>query len=672
MILTFDQMRHGSEWNQIFQNHVRERPGEWESDFPNEILGENGYAAAVAADPRIILIGASVDEIERFAEFGLNDAAMFNLFLSGMGRLGLMSFVTASRQLLGEMVQSIGILSNQFPMLAKVFKGPADKAFSITDIVGGFVNSELFAAALDVIGLIPVVGWIIKVVIEVVKLVANFVAMARNMGEKDARSIAAKELVLPISGTKFSTSGDQEMARNILRAFRHGEVSTQFLVQPPYVGKIQAQGVYDDGKPGMHDETMSLGWVIRPELGYGGGYVPGTGNMTGSLFITAGVQKQRNSDRRIPGGGALRDTGSLYPTATGLLNNWWSMVLERGPMMFTVNPHPLMHTWAEYIRKMLILGPDVLQGWAQAPTGIPFTNKFWCLRGMGPAIPNWEGAGKHDYLSPKRDKEGVGDCDYRKRGKQLTLPSEWGIDAHLMTLAHIYKLFFGLQKLSDREGSYRCHERDGRLECYGLPLEANPKFYETPHQGKWAEPDSVDVDQSVPVRALQNLHERQVNVLQSLDAFYVNGENPDQFAAFKDNQPLVNQWTESITAIVNSDDWRRISFANVPEGRAKEHLRRRVEQAGINPETLNPPCPPGAPPSHPCRQMPLAVGPSVLGDPALPKPPPTNDAEMVEFVPIIEPVKVYPVKPKRRPKAAGGAGALIAVAAVAAFLAARK
>jgi hypothetical protein len=642
MILTFDQIRSDPQWSQIFKGGVLSRPDEWRSDLPDQILGEGGFANAVLSNPNLMLIGASSGQLQQFESQGLNIETIFNLFWGEMGRRGFSSYVTATRQLLGEMVQSIGILSSQFASLSKIYKEPADKAFKIVNIVSGIVESEAFATAIDLIGLVPVVGWIIKIIVDLAKMVTGFVKLALDAREDMARSLAASQLTLPVSGTEFSPGGDELVAQFVLRAFRYGEVATQTLVRPPYAGSHIAEGVYDDGNwSATRDETMGLGWVIHPEMALGGGYVPGTGNMTGSLFVSAGVRSAPNSELKGPGGGSVRDLGALYPTATGLLNNWWSLLLQPGPMMFTVNPQPLLVEWETYIRNILVLGPDVLQGWAEAPTGIPFSNKFWCVEGM----------------------YGAGDCKHSQRGKQLTLPSDWGLTAHASLNAHLYKLFFALQKIGDRNKNYN---PDLGI---GLPLLSNPKFYEAPHQGEWPEPDSIDVSESVPGQALRNLHDRQTAVLQSVDAFYVSGENPEQFPAFQNNKSLYNRWAEGITALLQSNDWRRVSFANVPDGPAKEALRQRATQAGVDPETLNPPCPPNAPMSHPCRQFPVWAGPSVLGDPPPPPPPPMNDVDVLPGV-VVPPGRA--TRPGGKKGRKGGGAAVVLVAVAAALLASKK
>lgn len=644
MILTFDQIQQ--QYNSTFKGGVERMPDDWVSYMPADVVA---LSEQVRANPSAILIGATPAQLAQISGAegggGFKTSTVFNLFWKEMGNKSLASYVTATRQLIGEMFQSIGILSRNMPLIGQIFSEAPDKAFSALNVLAAVANSAVFGQALDAIGFIPVVGWIIKIAVDLAKMVTSFVNMALNDRLAMARALAAKQLTIPMSATQFSTDGDENVTRRVLAAFREGKVGTQSLITPPYTGGFIVDGVYDDGAMNQYrDETMSLGWVMRQEVSSGGGYVPGTGNMTGALFMTAGLDSVPGSHKQGYGTTTVRDLGSLYPTATGMLNNWWSLLLQPGPALFTINPRAVTSAWTDYIYEHLVLAIDMLKGWAQVPTGIPFTDNFWCVKGTGPVGVDWNSAGN-------RFKDGVADCSFWKRGDALTIPPDFGMGSHLMLVAYLYKLFFGLQKISDRDKYY------DPAAGVGLPLLNNPKFYDpdpggASRHGLFAEPDSIDIDQAVPIRALENVHERQIAVLQSIDCMYVDGENPEQYQAFYNNPQLVAQWTESVTAVLNSDDWRGVSWKDVPPSRMRDQLRQRAEGAGFNPESL------------PDRFR-LSVGPSVLGDPEPPPPPPPNDVDPHVF-------KFESPGPGGKKKKAGGGGIVIVAAAVAAFLAMKK
>jgi len=647
MILDYNQMMSDGPFGRdIFFGKIEESPEMWKSTLPFDM---QRLVDDIAVDPRTALQGATSDELKKIEEDvrrGKIPTKHMKYFVKAIANTALYNVVNASRQMIGMAFRTVGILSNSFGIVRNLFKEEASVALRLTDLVGEFVKSDFFEMALNAIGLIPVVGWIIKIVVEVAQSVAKIVTVIFDDNLKTAKSVAAQQLSIPMRGTEFSKMADDAVVQEIYGRMR--DYDQQRFIQPAYAPMggggeylgFTAQGVYDDDWDSSRgDKEMGLGWVVQPGKYAlpGLGFVPGTGNITRSMFFPAGVTSGRGCK-----GGAVRDIGSLYPTGGSLLSSWWSMVLKPGPSMFSVDAKQPIKDWENYIYGMLMLGPNVMKGWACAPTGIPFSNKFYCVDGM---------MGKGN-----KKKRGVGDCRWGggRRGKVMTLPKDFGRSSHVTLMGHLYSLFFGLKKLSERGKSFN---PDLGI---GIPKAGKVEYYKD-HYGKdWLNPDSVDISESVPVRALENLYERQMFTLKSINCMYVDGEksNRHRFPSFN-NRKLRDQWYESVTAIMSSNDWRQVVFADVPESRMKNELLKVVKRNGLDPDKLNDP-------RYRNRQMHIRAAPTVLGSPTLPPPPGAVRVTPSRVARMAEP------STKRKAKKKSQSGTIIAAAAVAGLLLLKK
>lgn len=651
MILTFDQIRFDPVWGEsIFKGGVMDSPGStWESRMPQDIPQLVGDAQA---DPASVVAGAvNPDKLYQFQEGILS---VDDLLWDGLANTNAFDIVSSTRQLVGTLVQQTGMLARTFRTIRSIFSEPTERALKIINLVSGLVESSLFQRALDMIGLIPVVGWIIKIVVDVAKLLTRVVTRFFDENEKTARAMVANQLSIPLTGTEFSKEADQLAVRNVYNLIRTGQ--SQRLIQPAYEGEFAAGGVFDDGSTGRptgseENSARAVGWVVFPGEATGGyGFVPGTGNLSRSLFFGAGVTGSKG-DNRGPNGNGPRDLGGLYPTAQGLLNSWWQIVLTEGPALFSVDPLVEVDAWENYIWNLLVFSQNQRQGWTEMPTGVKFTDKFWCVS----------------------DLFDLGNCDEpAAKGQKLTIPGEFGRDQHVVLMTYLYNVFFGLKKLSKWDAYFNPEKGTG------LPLISDdPKTYPTHLGGRLPEPDQLDLSQSVPSVALENLFDRQVAALQSINCLYVDGEqeNRDRFPAFN-NKALRDRWYESVTALFQSQDWRRVVFADVPESRMKEQLRQLAKNNGIDPESLNPPCPPDAPMSDPrCTPSQFAPGPTILGDPTLPDPPEPNDSELPSDPGSPKRQALTPERAKlhkSKKKGGGGGIAIVAIALGAALFASRR
>ncbi len=613
--------------------------------MPNDL---DRLANDIDVNPASVLMGLGGEDlgkVQRLAEKGqLRDLKkeVQRAFEQSIENTQLFDVITASRELVAVTARTAGMLSSSFGVVRNLFR----QEISAIDRIAEFVQSKMFGQILDAIGLIPVVGWIIKVVAEVAKLVSKMVTMVLDEKLTSAVYNAAAQLSVPMSGTNFTAQGDQRFVRHIFERMHRSD--QQEFISPAYIGgrkNFRALGVYNDASggdwSGSRNKEMGVGWVIHPGLASGStGFVPGTGNLAQALFFPAGVRPAPpNSSQGLVGSGrSVRDLGSLYPTGSAVLNQWWSMVLKPSPSMFTVDAKEPIKSWENSIYDLLAFGPDLLKGWTKAPTGIPFTNKFYCTEGM---------------MDPyNKKKRGIGECRKIKRGDTLTLPGNFGQAVHTSTMGYLYELYFGLKKVTDRDRGFN---PDLGI---GIPTAGKKRYYQDSSGYKWLNPDSVDIGQSVPVRALENLYERQMATLKSINCMYVDGEkeNRHKFRAFE-NRQLRNQWYESVTAIMSGNDWRQVVFADVPESRMKNELATVIKRSGIDPEKLNDP-------RYRTRQMHIRAAPTALGDPKLPAPPGSNR--------VLSTHAILDKKKTGRRKKKGPSGTIIAAAAAGAFLLLKK
>ena len=622
MILDYSQLSAQGPWGYgTFQGQVIASPSAfWQSALPPNLAG---WIDAIATNPAAGFGGA----VPMPAAEGLYNnptAQAFNAAWADMSNRGLINVVTASRNLVGTMVKSVGFLSGSFNTLGGIFREESSTALRLINVAQMIVESEYFGKAIDAIGWIPVVGWIIKAVVEVANIVADIVRAVREQRWEDAYKSIARRLSVPIEGAAFSSEGDQQVTQ---RVFGMLEIGNQFynpqaLIRPAFNGNLDdfsAQGVADPDT-----SKLAVGWTVSPGALTGGmGFVPGTGNISQTMFFPAS-----NSGGGC-GAGAVRDLGSLYPTPQGLVNAWWSMLLEQGPAMYSVAPLQETSAWETYIESMLAFGKSTMDGWTCGETSQP------------PNFSDGQHSSKKFDCVP--EVHGTGECGSAgKKSGTRTYPSDFGRDHHTVFMAYLYRLFFGPTggvSGSSYSGftSYKKNWQD-TLPLLG-PL-AMGGSYDNDLGFPWPEPGNLDVSQAVPVAALENLYERQVATLQSVHCMYVNGEDPERFPAFNKSAPggqaLKAKWEQAATALLQSNDWKRVTYQDMPEGTLKAAFAQKAAGAGLDPNEINPPCPPLAPGEDEWAgrcppRFGLASGPTVLGDPVPPAPPEPNDVDQQKF-----------------------------------------
>lgn len=478
------------------------------------------------------------------------DPALMNDLIGGeqVAHLAMRNVASALRLAAGRVAITQGFTTLQLPLLADLFRDPLELLSKGLDIAREVLGSKAFSKAIDQIGWIPIVGWIIEILASVVELVVKLVANHRDKKLAEARRELAKIGTLPLA--QWTQGADEVLARTMM--MRLDDYDAQWIVSPRY----PATSVSDfRAKPQEIDpgDNRWAGWLVHTgSLGAGAegspglGFIPGTRNLHGAIEL------------RTRGGRDFRDLGSYYPTARLAAVQWWEMVVAGGPVMFSVDAGAARTAWANYLRSAVEFGDHVLDGWSMSITAAEF------------------GATHHTCVT---ELYGIGECRKAKRGKLVPIPGEGHRSAYLDYLFNLFD-----------------------------PRRRDP--------GKgWAR-DNIDWDDTIPGRALENLEDRQRDVLKSLacmtvDDSVVNGQPRFRTIGTPTSKgPLWQRWYESVIAVFQSGDWRRVRFDDVPEGALKQELRERCTQAGIDCEELG-------------KQYAnsLAPPPSSLGDPVPPTPP---------------------------------------------------
>ncbi len=604
MIIPFDKIDDidYSFGGSVFQGKVQAEPWkDWQSQVPDisELVSASQIDKKFADD----LEGLAKDIIEG-TEGSREKISQY------ISERAIMDWVDGTRQTLGVVAQTAGIIGKDILAVKEIFTGDEKgiaKAFEITDAV---IGTAAFQAAINAIGIIPVVGWVIKAVYEVAKTVTDIIIAVQNKKTAEARGDLAKELTIPFGIIDYSSEGNTKVTRDFFGHIKSN--NSDEIIRPSFGfdgpgGAFNAEKVV--GGPNV-GSGMSSGWIVdgsSVEDGYG--YVPGTSSMTRSIYFPASLNS---------GGGckavSSRDIASLYPSAQNICSGWWSQVNTPGASMFSVQPRASKVLWENYIERMFALAEDLLKGWSCAPTGKAFTNKFRCLKDE-PDL--W------DHTSTG----GMGGCGERGKptsGDLMTIPSDFGRAAHTGFYGYLCQLYFGLARPFDtKKGGL---SRLPRVHEFTYQNDLGNDFYRA---------NALDLSKSVPVSALETLYINQRATLKSIQCMYVSGEddnhgNRDRFPAFNDHT-LRTLWRDSVTDVFASGSWRRVSYQDMPEGEAKSQFKQLALSKGIQDvENFNRPCAPGENPrTSDCgfkASMKLSAGYQMPDNPTLPTAPTMNGA----------------------------------------------
>lgn len=538
---------------------------------------------------------------------------------------------SAGRQALGEVGQAVGFLSRDFTAISTALSAPTSAAMKAATVSITALQSEYVSQALDAIGAVPVVGYIVDIVAAVAQLVTG--AVQEGLDAQEARAVRAIQQTYAIPVQSSDENLDQSRCRGLFRKIRDAGKGTD-IVRPrflaPSMDHLMVHGVYDpinDKRPvGMRIQGGGEGGFVEGE-----GFVPGTATLHDNIMYL-----YPNTGSRI------RDAGSLYPTAQSVAGQWWAVVTKAGPALYTVDTRNAIDEWSDLIESLFALAISMESGWAAFPQADAGQN----TTGIIPV-------GATEYQCSPANKNITG-CGVNTNW--YTIPSDFrGGQAVGPFATFLARRFFSVDRAYNLP-SIKRHTMD-RTKFINIGTEKYSKWM--------PRPSNLDIEKSVPVRALRNLRERQEFALESMNAFYVNGEDRETFEAFRSSS-LRAKWREAIVNLLNHGDWKKVVYADMPEGPAKNHVREKIVGIGEDPETFN------MKPSGPSG---MAVGSDVwkssLSEPKLPEPP----QHLVSSAEFIDPDAIRPKRSSSKPgggKSGGGGTAVLAAAAAGAFILAKR
>lgn len=486
-----------------------------------------------------------------------------------VAQLAMRNVASALRMAAGRVAVSQGFSAAQIPAVTDLFRDSLDTLSAGLSLATKILGSQSFTEALDQLGWIPCAGWVLEVIGSVVELVVGIVQAVGNRREAEARKLLASVGTLPLA--QWSQGADEVLTRTMM--LRLEDHDAQWIVSPRYPATSASDFRAKPAELRPGDDRWAA-WVVytggAPDEGGGSaglGFVPGTRNLHGAMEL------------RTRGAADLRDLGAFYPTARMAAVQWWEMIVAGGPAMFSVDAAAARRAWADYVRSAIEFVEEVLGGWSTSITATAM------------------GAKTHPCVA---ELYGIGQCKKSKRGKLVPIVGDGHRSAYRQ---YVFELF-------------------------------DPRRFDD--DAPWTR-DNIDWNDTVPGRALANLEDRQRAVLQSLACMTVDdtevGGQP-RFRAIGTatrKGPLWQRWYDSVVAVLQSDDWRRVRFDDVPEGALKAELRDRCIAAGVDCNNLG-------------KQFETTlVAPSTLGNPVPPTPPNPIEVELGPFI-----FAATMTKPRRR------------------------
>ena len=442
-----------------------------------------------------------------------------------LGNLGYTAYaqfcstVRAVRMVLGQLASTVGFLRSSLGALTEVFKGPVTAIGNALNVALQVLDNPGFNAAINSLCAIPIVGWIIKAVVAVAKLVLKIVETVRANRAKRQDAWRQMRTLMPLA--QWDAEIDAIQVRNVglrLRVF-----DAAYVFMPRYLANAPSD-FYAEQASGDPDSKRVDAWRLLTRFPEGGlGFVPGTQNIHGAIEMPVGFC------------GGVKDLGDFFPTAQQMAFQLWNTLLrEDAPALFSVPARRCARAWEAYLMSALAYTVRDIAGWSCAAdpqdggSKVPVRDY---LQGSGP------------YPTKQVDPTDA------KHPKTVAIKGTGHRSAMLNHLQAIFDWTSG---------------RDPKI-----PNE-NPKFPET----------AVDFKKSAPGRALENLGQRQRFALDtqlSLMAAYVDDSRVRPGAGAIDKVPrwpaiadksegLWDLWDRARRNLLSSDRWRDIELEDVPGG----------------------------------------------------------------------------------------------------------
>mgnify|MGYP007073192278 FL=1 len=492
-------------------------------------------------------------------------------FMEKLKEVAALDVVRSLRAAVGQIAVSVGFADEVMSTHVRgVYRDPLREVAMALDYVQRVFNSEAFQQAVAGIAWIPIIGWIIAILVDILTMIADIAEHVRRKRIQKMTAEMANRYHLPMLAENKDAQNayNETMVRQIL-TYASNQPTRGYqlwrVFQPPAIIP-NGSGQYFEtvaARPpdapkhdtGEGEVELTERWYLRPRaLAGGSGFVPG------------GTDIVRQLEFMPEHGGAIPvNTGDYMPTARSLAGYLWGTVLSPGPSMFTIDTEATEENWNAFVHGLLEYGERcILKGFTVSQSSVidthtwdTCTGEVWC--------GSWN--------------IGASYCD--KKGVRRTFPGGWGGVQHMNELiAWVTEEFWA--RGADKT-QYPFVVRDRRK-----PFSPDTWFYQN----------------TVYAHALRNLKERQRAALRDYEAFYVFPGNEfedeligggtvvrkDQgvFPVFGQpghwNRSMIELWEQTLTAILNHDTpWPNVNWRSVPQYRWKgqsprEILRQKFEK----------------------------------------------------------------------------------------------
>lgn len=247
-----------------------------------------------------------------------------------------------------------------------------------TNLVGDFVEEamgmvieamesvleQVFQPMMDVVGAIPVFGWIAKTIWNVAMGIKKIVDLVRQLNAPPPE----KEY----DAAYFDPDADRNVANSLILPRISTDRDWTPLFMPPGTGKANNFGsaiAQVKLANGVGRRFTQSGQVHHPEYV---GYIPGAGTIERGFEIYEGRQY------------FTRNLGQLYPTTRNLCDTVWAQVNRVSPAMYTVDAEKAAKAWYGHLFDIRVF----LHEWSDKE-GMTRTDAKNFVDGLGKQLFNW-------------------------------------------------------------------------------------------------------------------------------------------------------------------------------------------------------------------------------------------------------------------------------------------
>jgi hypothetical protein len=361
-----------------------------------------------------------------------------------------------TQKMFGAMVTSVGVpKGNAFDRIFETIQQKPwelDVIASLDDLLDGDLEAlaqwamrkalDLVGSIVDMVGGVPIIGWIIKIIWEVAESVIAIVQFIKGKKENEK---AIDELV---ARAEFSPDLDQLVAKLITKTM-HWRKDWTDLFMPPGMGK----GGRTWSQAYWRKTKLEGGGVQLRSMDMTPGHVEEwTGFMPGTTKITRMYEFYPVGNLRFI------DTGQYLPSGRDMMVTAWSFVTKNSPAMYTVDADKALDNWKGYLGTLR----DFIQ--AVTPTGqsllpIKTSDKKTFINKMGAEI-RWNPYHPDDVVGNFKGY-GIYDCRPVKSLERLKHDQFAYLDT--ITCAYLDRSFEAIKQDSNLRGRWNVR-REALLE----------------------------------------------------------------------------------------------------------------------------------------------------------------------------------------------------------------